>query len=277
MPNRFEQVAVLPAIAALAAFLGLGVGYLLWGKEPNWYRAPNASSLPDSPENDLIRYGWQLIVDTPSHIGKSAPDLSMRFAGNNLACTQCHMNAGLKPYAAPLVSTFGSFPSIYDDKFLTLAERINGCMVRSMNGKPIPENSREMNAFISYIRFIGKDSPEGVRVPGMGLKSLKAATLKPDITRGEKVYAKNCATCHGAQGQGQARLAPDIGFSIPPLWGPESFNGAAGMSRLETAAAFVHANMPYNISYKDPVLSEQEAWDVAAFMTSQPRPPAPAK
>ncbi len=232
--------------------------------------------LPATPENELIRYGWQLVIDTPRFIGKNARDPGKRFAGNDLACSQCHINGGLRAFAAPFVSTFASFPILADDRVLTLAERINGCMTRSMNGRPLPENSREMEGFIAYLRYIGTGAPEGVRVAGMGLKALHPAARTPDRERGAQVYANTCASCHGANGEGQPKLPPDVGFSIPPLWGGESFNAAAGMSRLETAAAFIRANMPYNINYNEPVLTEQQAWDVAAFMISQPRPPVPA-
>ena len=52
------------------------------------------------------------------------------------------------------------------------------------------------------------------------------------------------------------------------------------MSQLEAAAAFVHANMPIGASHREPILTEQQAWDVAAYVTSKPRPAlraAPAK
>jgi thiosulfate dehydrogenase len=45
------------------------------------------------------------------------------------------------------------------------------------------------------------------------------------------------------------------------------------MNRLETAAAFIHANMPIGADYRSPILTEQQAWDVATYMTAQPRPP----
>jgi cytochrome c len=35
----------------------------------------------------------------------------MRYGGNDLACQNCHLNAGLQPFAAPFVSTFGTFPT----------------------------------------------------------------------------------------------------------------------------------------------------------------------
>lgn len=264
-------------IAVLAALAGVAAGYVLWGRAPNWYATRDVFRLPATPENELIQYGWQLVTETPRLIGKSASDPKLRYAGNDLACTQCHMKAGTQPFAAPFISTFASFPMMVNDDVLTLTERINGCMKRSMNGQPLPESGREMNALIAYMRYLGTDSPEGVRVAGMGLLPLPAAPAAPDLTRGAKFFADSCARCHGANGEGQRNLSPEIGFLVPPLWGPESFNAAAGMSRTTTAAAFIRAKMPYlTTDYHNPFLSVQEAWDVAAYVASQPRPPVPA-
>ncbi|MES1179800.1 MAG: c-type cytochrome, partial [Hyphomicrobium sp.] len=258
-------------VGTACLLFGLGAGYVKWGWPVNWYAERDADKLPPSPGNDLVREGWKILVDTPREIGKGASDPAKRFAGNNLACSNCHLNAGLVPFAAPLVSTFATFPMLVNDEVLTLQERINGCMTRSMNGRPMPEASREMNALIAYIRWLGDKSPEGVRIAGMGLKRLSPAKEAPDETRGATVYASQCASCHGANGQGQAKLE-EPGSSIPPLWGPDSFNAKAGMSKLALAAAFIRANMPYNTTVREPSLTEQQAWDVAAFMISQPRP-----
>jgi len=59
---------------------------------------------------------------------------------------------------------------------------------------------------------------------------------------------------------------------MPPLWGSDSFNDGAGMARLITAANFIHLNMPHGVDYLNPQLSAEDAWDVAAYMVSQPRP-----
>jgi thiosulfate dehydrogenase len=265
-------IAALVFLVAMAG--GLGAGYLIWGWH-NWY-ASDPANLPPTPENDLIHYGWQLITETPRLIGKNATDPALRFAGNDLACTSCHLNAGLQPFAAPFVSTFATFPMMVDDQVLTLTDRINGCMRRSMNGKALPDEGQEMDALIAYIKFVGTGSPQSVRVAGMGLRPLSPAPLAPDAARGETVYAKACASCHKADGQGELRPAPGIGYSIPPLWGDNSFNTGAGMAKTTTAAAYIHANMPFGIDYRSPVLSQQDAWDVAEFMTSKPRPQAPA-
>ena len=63
-------------------------------------------------------------------------------------------------------------------------------------------------------------------------------------------------------------------FVFPPLWGPQSFNVGAGMARLSVAAAFVRAQMPPG---NTGTLTDQEAYDVAAYFTTQPRPDFPGK
>ena len=268
--NIQKVVAVAAVVAAMGA--GLGTGYAIWGWPTNWYAGHNVAALPPGPETDLIRYGEQLVAATARHIGKSATDPAKRYAGNDLACTHCHINSGLKPFGIPLVSTFATFPMMVDEQVMSLAERINGCMRRSMNGAPLPEDGREMEAMVAYLQFIGRRTPQGVRVAGMGLPPLRKPARAPDPAQGETVYATHCARCHKDQGQGEPLMAPGVGYEIPPLWGNDSFNAAAGMSRIDIAAAFIHANMPIGASDREPILTQQQAWDVAAFMTAKPRP-----
>jgi len=268
------RTGLLAAIAfVVAAAAGLGAGYLMWGQPTNWYAA-DISRLGQGAENDLVRYGRDLIVNTPRHIGKNATDPALRLAGNDLACQSCHLNAGLQPFAAPFVSTFATFPMLVDDQVLTLTDRINGCMRRSMNGKDLPTEGREMEALIAYFKFVGKGSPESVRVPGMGLRSLAPPTQPPDARRGETVYDNLCVGCHKEDGQGELRASPGVGYTIPPLWGDASFNAGAGMAKTAYAASYIHDNMPFGIDYRTPVLTVQQAWDVAAFMISKPHPVA---
>jgi thiosulfate dehydrogenase len=247
---------------------------VLWNKkEINWY-AVDINKLGPGAENDLIRYGKDLIVNTARHIGKNATDPALRYAGNDLSCQNCHLNAGLQPYAAPFISTFATFPMMVDDQVLTLSGRLNGCLRRSLNGKDLPTDSREMQALIAYIKFVGTGTPDGVRLPGMGLKPIANPQAPPDSRRGQEVYAKSCAKCHKDDGQGELKASPGVGYSIPPLWGEASFNAGAGMAKTAYAASYIHDNMPFGISYVDPVLTIQQAWDVAAFIVSKPHPPA---
>src|SRR4029450_5955637 len=117
----------------LGAAAGAGVAYYVThyvlDRTVDWYAA-DIAKLGPGPENDLIRYGKDLIVNTPRHVGKNATDPAMRYAGNDLSCQNCHLNAGLQPFAAPYVSTFATFPMMVDDQVLTLTDRINGCMRR---------------------------------------------------------------------------------------------------------------------------------------------------
>ena len=96
-------------IALVAALAGLGAGYVVWGWPTDWY-ARDVTKLPSSPANDLIRKGHALIVDTATQIGKNAADPQKRYAGNDLACVNCHLNAGLKPFAAPSSRPSARFP-----------------------------------------------------------------------------------------------------------------------------------------------------------------------
>ena len=106
MKHRGWMVGIA-LIAALAA--GVGAGYLIWGWPTNWY-ARDVTNLPASPENDIIRYGHSLIVDTPKQIGKSASDPKKRYAGNDLACKNCHLDAGLGRSPLPSSRPSPRFP-----------------------------------------------------------------------------------------------------------------------------------------------------------------------
>lgn len=259
---------------ALAALAGFGAGYLVWDREADYYNV-DIATLGPGPQNDLIRYGHALVVDTPRYIGSGAQDPAMIFAGNDLACQNCHLKAGLQPFAAPFVSTAATFPMLVDNKVLTLPERINACVELGLNGRPLPDDSREMAALIAYVEFLGKDTPEGVRLPGSGLMPIKLPVEPPDSRRGAAVYAKHCVSCHGENGQGQPKVSPEVGYYVPPIWGESSFNAGAGMGRIAYAASFIRANMPMGTVYMAPVLTVQEAWDVAAYVNSNPHPIAP--
>ena len=125
------KALLVMVLLVLAGAAGLGAGYVLWNKKDiNWY-AVDIDKLGPGSHNDLIRYGRDLVVNTARHIGKNATNPALRYAGNDLACQNCHLNAGLQRFAAPFVSTFATFPMMVDDQVLTLTGRLNGCMRRS--------------------------------------------------------------------------------------------------------------------------------------------------
>ena len=108
-----------------------------------------------------------------------------------------------------------------------------------------------MEALIAYIKFVGKGTPEGVRIAGMGLRPIATPTQPPDARRGEAVYAKLCVDLSQGGRPGRAAAGPGVGYTIPPLWGDASFNAGAGMAKTAYAASYIRDNMPFGINYLD--------------------------
>ena len=126
-----------------------------------WAR-PDIATVGDDPFGKFVKYGYALFADTANEIGPAVSDPKMRFAGNNLACQNCHLQGGSQPYAMPLIGIWGQFPQYRgrEGAVDTLEDRINGCLERSMNGRALPLDSREMKAFSSYIRWLSTGIPD---------------------------------------------------------------------------------------------------------------------
>ena len=242
---------------------------------PTWI-VPEIGALPNDANARRVRRGRDLITATYAHIGPEVPDRAKRFAGNNLACGNCHLQAGTKKLGIALFGLFDEFPrySARSGALITIEDRLNSCMTRSMNGRPLPEREPEMQALVAYIKFLSTGVPRGEVLPGMGVGRMPELDRQADPQRGQMIYTNVCAGCHGADGKGVRRSLPstDLGYIMPPLWGSDSFNDGAGMARLITAANFVHFNMPHGADYLNPQLSSEDAWNVGAYVISQPRP-----
>ena len=109
---------------------------------------PDIDKLADDDWGRTVRYGRDLVAKTASLIGPEVSDPAHRFAGNNLNCQSCHLEAGSKEFGLPFVGVYADFPNYRarSGAVGTVEDRIQGCMVRSMNGKPLPADSREMTA-----------------------------------------------------------------------------------------------------------------------------------
>jgi thiosulfate dehydrogenase len=234
---------------------------------------PDIATLGEDPFGKLVKYGHALVADTANQIGPTVSDPARRFSGNNLNCQSCHLQAGTQAYAMPLVGIWGQFPQYRgrEGAVVTLETRINGCMERSLNGRALPLDGREMKAFLAYMKWLSTGVPDGAKLVGAGTLSVKEPGRAADLRRGAQVYAATCAACHGDNGQGQ-RAESGSAYQFPPLWGPDSFNDGAGMDRLLTAAAFAKHNMPVGTTFAAPALADDDAYDVAAYVSSQPRP-----
>jgi thiosulfate dehydrogenase len=224
---------------------------------------------PAVPDGDLIAYGYRLVSQTFATIGPEVGNPAMRFAGNNLACQNCHLDGGTNRNGLPLVGVFKTYPKFLarDQRVVALPERLNECMTRSMNGRKLSDESREMLALLAYMRFIGDPAP-------VASEPAPPAPLPADANRGAEVFATVCAVCHQADGLGQRMGSPGNarGYLFPPLWGPDSFNDGAGMDQYRNIVGFVRRNMPRGVDPQHPQLSLQQAWDVASYVQSMPRP-----
>ncbi|MGM5470272.1 c-type cytochrome [Flavobacteriaceae bacterium LMO-SS05] len=233
----------------------------------------DVSRLENSVENETIKYGYELFVNTPKYLGPNNGDPKMDYSGNGLSCNNCHLFAGTKPYSMPLIGIIQRFPQFRgrENKMGTIEERINGCFERSMNGRYMPEDSKEMQAMVSYLAFLSRFAPEDGKISGQGYTDLDIPNRAVDVTHGKAVFEANCVLCHGPQGQGLKH--PDsLVYVYPPLWGDDSFNNGAGMHRVITAAEFIKGNMPFGTTPSTVVLTDEEAYDVAGYINSMPRP-----
>ncbi len=240
------------------------------------WMVPALDALRDDAWGRTVRRGHALVAQTSSLIGPKVRDPKRRFAGNNLDCQSCHIEAGTKRFGLPFIGTFADYPQYRARSGVvgTIEERVNGCMTRSMNGKPLPVGGPDMVAIVAYLKFLSTGRPVGGATSGRGTVPLADLSRAANPLHGAAIYRASCAACHGAGGQGlRAGFEGDAkGYAIPPLWGADSFNTGAGMNRLATAASFIRSNMPHGTSWDAPVLGEDEAWDVAAYVLAHNRP-----
>jgi thiosulfate dehydrogenase len=234
------------------------------------WTAPDSNSIPKNDSGQLIRYGKKLIHETAHFLG---PQGSVGHYSNGMNCQNCHLESGTQAWAGNFGSVAALYPRFSERRGgpETINQRITDCFERSMNGRAPDSNSLEMRAMNAYICWLGKDVEKGKKPPGTGLEPIAFLERAADSSKGRLTYMTKCQSCHGINGEGK----PDsltTGYQYPPLWGNHSYNTAAGLYRLTKFAPFVKANMPYGSKYDNEQLTVEEAWDLAAFVNSQPRP-----
>lgn len=237
--------------------------------ESGW-TPPDTSSIPATAEGDRIRYGRELIANTAYYLGPRGVVASL---SNGMNCQNCHINAGTRPFANTFFMVASTYPRYRDrsGRVESVVFRVNDCMERSMNGKKLDSLSEEMQAMVAYLEWVGKGLPQGARPEGTAVEELPYLERAADPARGKAIYAQKCLRCHGEGGQGVPN-PEGWGYTYPPLWGDRSFNTAAGLYRLSRMAGFVKGSMPFDSAALGYKLSDEEAWDVSAFIVSQPRP-----
>ncbi len=222
-----------------------------------------------------VKQGYLLIAETPKYIGPMSEDSSIRSAGNNLACTNCHLKAGAQAGAASWVGVVDRFPQFggRSNSVGTIEDRINGCLQRSMNGRKLAEDSQQMEAIVAYMIWLGEGLPENRKKEFKGYPKIEIPVAAIDLEKGKLVYTKECVLCHNDDGQGVRFSDASKGYQYPPLWGKDSYNNGAGMHRVLTAAQFIKSNMPFGqATWDNPKLTDEEAYHVAGYINSFERP-----
>lgn len=240
---------------------------------PGWpWEAPDTNAITRSAAGTLIRYGHALISQTARYLG---PDGTVAHISNGMNCQNCHLDAGTRPWGNNYGGVASTYPKYRDRSGMieSIEKKINDCLERSLNGKPLDSNSREMRAMVAYMQWLGTDVAKGKKPLGSGIVTLKYLDRAADPVRGKLVFVDNCQRCHGAEGQGKKDTITGTGYLYPPLWGPHSYNTGAGIYRLSKMAGYVKDNMPFGVSsHGHSLLSDEQAWDVAAFINTQPHP-----
>jgi thiosulfate dehydrogenase len=218
----------------------------------------SVDSLPNDSMSASIRRGRAILANTHDSMPAYAPSL--------LKCTSCHLDNGRKLGAIPLYGSYGRYPQYIERAggVVTMEDRVNFCFTRSLAGYRVPNNSSEMRDMVAYLAFLSRGIPAGADPAGTRMAPMPPGT--GDSTRGVALYATSCARCHG----GDAKGTP----LAPPLWGEQSFSIGASMARPERAAAFIKHNMPLD---RPGSLTDQQAYDIAAYITALPRMDLPSK
>jgi len=226
----------------------------------------DTSTIPNDKFGELVRYGKELMYNTAYYIGPEG--VNGRYTRNKMNCTNCHQNGGTKPFSFNLMASHASYPQYRarEGKVLTLAERVNNCVMHPHNGRPLPLDSKEMVAFLSYLKWINGATAGRAHFKGEKNLEVQFPAVAADPQRGQQLYAVNCARCHGANGEGKMR-SDNVSYVYPPLWGPNSYQPGSSMHRIIKEAQWLKANMPYDkATYDKPFLTDAEALDIAAFI-----------
>lgn len=224
----------------------------------------------DAAEKELVYYGRDLIAHTAKYLG---PKGSVIQITNGQNCQNCHLQAGTVPFGINFGSVASTYPKYRarSGSVENIYKRVNDCFERSLNGKALDTSSKEMQAIVAYIQHIGSNVKKGDIAVGSGFNELAFLDRAADPSKGKIVYETKCQSCHQANGEGV--LNPDkVEYSFPPLWGKHSFNDGAGLYRISNFARYIKHNMPFGQTNEKAHITDEEAWDVSAYVLSQPRP-----
>ena len=187
----------------------------------------------------------------------AAPDGAKLFAQNCAACHGLHGHGGVGiPLALP------TFLGSVSDEFLFTTIR------HGRPGRVMPAftqlSDAQVHAIVAYVR--------SWMPPDTKLMKVADAPVKGDAVHGKELFAKNCAVCHGADGEGGHGTG--VTFSrprdlpiIPPGLNNPGFLAAASDQMIKATLMNGREGTPM-VSFLKRGLSEQDIDDVVAYVRS---------
>ncbi len=236
---------------------------------------------PDKNETELVRYGYNAFTHTNAG--------SQSLMGNSLSCSNCHLNAGQREKALPIVGVTQVYPqyNARSARTMDVEDRIIECYKRSIDASRLAgtksagetseeelRKTKEVTGIAAYLSWLSKGVKADKELPWRGKNVIEESKRIPigrlDTALGHTLYLDRCSNCHGEDGQGVYIGDKKAG----PLWGKESWNDGAGAARIYTLAGIIRYMMPY----LDPgSLTDEEAQNIAAYINFKERPEYPLK
>jgi thiosulfate dehydrogenase len=243
---------------------------ILQNEIAKFWKPADIDLITDTILKQEVEYGKDLISHTAKYLG---PKGSVKQISNGMNCNNCHLDAGTKPWGNNYGSVYSMYPKMRarSGQVENLYKRVNDCLERSLNGQPLQEDEKEMKAIIAYIEYIGSTVPKGKEANAAGIYDLEYLDRAANPIKGKVLYDAKCASCHQVNGQG-ILAADKKEYTYPPLWGTNSYNSGAGLFRISRFAGYIKYNMPLGTTYENPQLSDEESWDIAAYVESLERP-----
>jgi thiosulfate dehydrogenase len=291
--GSIKALAVLVAVVAMGVWSCKDTGTkgkeeFVVSKDSAVYVPPDTGTIPHDQFGDMVRYGRDLIVNTAHYIGPEG--IVGKYTFNKMSCANCHADAGTRPFGFNFFSSHARYPQYRgrENMVLDMEQRINNCVERPGNGKPIPLGSKEIVAMECYMKWLSTNVPVGGRVKGDEMPEIDFPERAADIQKGAAIFVSECMVCHGKDGEGMwgidsskglANLKVDSSrYLYPPLWGPFSYQNGSSPSRVIKLARFIKANMPSKkATWRKPYLTDEQCIDVAAFINDGRIHPRPQK
>lgn len=228
--------------------------------------------IPQGKEGELIRYGINILTYTEKNIG---PKSKLKISKNEVNCIACHMDndgnglPGTKKYVLPFLNALNNYPrlDIETMKIISLEDRIRG--MAGTDSKYFPNDSKEMKAIIAYFKWLKKSYgiKDDIKLEGEFFAKINFPNRPADPVKGKQLYIEKCAACHGEDGLGvkNSDYEKGGGHLYPSLL---IYPDGGHMSMIPFLARFLKSAMPFGASYENPILSDEEAVDIAAYVNT---------